>query len=82
MYRLLVALSGSGIAAVGALAPNSVGTAQLKPGAVTTPKLASGAVTSGKVQNFSLRKVDFAPDQLPAGAKGDKGDKGTRAIQA
>ena len=59
---LLVALSGTGIAAVSALAPNSVGTAQLKSSAVTNPKLASGAVTSAKVRNSSLRRVDFAAE--------------------
>jgi hypothetical protein len=63
---LLVALSGTGIAAVGALAPNSVGTAQLRTGAVTNPKLASGAVTSAKVQNFSL----------PSGTQGREGRQG------
>ena len=75
---LLVALSGTGIAAVSALAPNSVGTAQLKSSAVTNPKLASGAVTSAKVRNSSLRRVDFAPNQLPAGKQGPPGPTGAQ----
>jgi hypothetical protein len=83
---LLVALGGTGVAAVAVTAPaNSVNTAALKTGAVTSPKLHSNAVTSSKVQNGSLLKVDFAAGQIPAGPagpagsqgpKGDKGDKG------
>jgi hypothetical protein len=78
---LLVALSGTGIAAVNALPLRSVGAPQLKSSAVTTPKLAANAVTGAKVLNGSLRRVDFAPGQIPAGAKGDKGDKGDQGIQ-
>jgi len=62
---LLVALGGTGIAAVSATAPaNSVNTAALQNNAVTAakihgsavtnPKLASNAVTSNKVKNGSL----------------------------
>ena len=77
---LLVALGGTGIAAVNAVAPNSVGTIQLQ----------NGSVTSAKVQDFTLRNVDFRPGTLlrgPRGArgaagapgpKGDKGDKGEK----
>ena len=71
---LLVALSGTGLAAVAALPINSVGTVQLK----------SNAVTSAKVKNRSLVKADFAAGQLPvgpAGPKGDKGDKGETGAQ-
>jgi hypothetical protein len=75
---LLVALSGTGIAAVAALPNASVGPAQLKNNAVTNPKLAGGAVTGAKVRNGSLQKVDFAPGQLPAGPPGPKGDKGDK----
>jgi len=81
-FALLVALSGTSIAAVSALAPNSVGTAQLRASAVTNAKLASGAVTTAKVRNSSLLRVDFAPNQLPTGptgptgAQGPKGDPG------
>jgi hypothetical protein len=82
---LLIALSGTGIAAVTAALPrNSVGTVQLK----------NNAVTSAKVKNGSLTRSDFAAGTLlhggtgatgpqgppgsagPQGVKGDKGDKG------
>ncbi len=91
---LLVALSGTGIAAVTALPNNSVGPAQLKSNAVTNPKLAASAVTNAKlaadavtgakVKNGSLQKGDFAAGQLPsgpAGPKGDTGDKGETGPQ-
>jgi hypothetical protein len=73
---LLVALSGTGIAAVGQLARNSVGTPQLKNNAVTNPKIANNAVTGAKVKNQSLLRVDFAPGQLPAGPVGPQGPAG------
>ena len=57
---LLVALGGTGIAAVNNVPLFSVGTPQLKPNAVTSPK----------VLNFSLLKKDFAPGQLPRGLRG------------
>jgi hypothetical protein len=88
---LLVAMSGTGIAAVAALPNNSVGPAQLKANAVTNPKIAASAVTnaklapdavtSAKVRNGSLQRGDFAAGQLPSGPigpKGDKGDKGDK----
>jgi hypothetical protein len=73
---LLVALSGTGIAAVNALPRASVGTPQLK----------TGAVTSIKVKDGGLKLVDFAAaeraqlkgDTGPAGAQGPKGDKGDK----
>jgi hypothetical protein len=86
---LLVALTGTSFAAVNALAPNSVGPAQLRTGAVTNAKLRSNAVTSIKVANRSLLRSDFAPGQLsagptgpqvppgPAGAAGPAGPAGT-----
>jgi hypothetical protein len=73
---LLVVLGGSGVAAVSALAPRSVGTIQLKNGAVTNAKLKNNAVTSAKVANRSLLRVDFAPGQLPAGPVGPQGPPG------
>jgi hypothetical protein len=73
---LLVALTGTSFAAVGALAPNSVGALQLKPGAVTNSKLQNNAVTSVKVANRSLLRSDFAPGQLPAGPTGPQGPAG------
>lgn len=75
---LLVALSGTGLAAVAALPVNSVGPLQLKANAVTTPKVAANAITGPKVRNGSLQKADFAPGQLPAGPQGLKGDKGDK----
>jgi hypothetical protein len=63
---LLVALGGTSIAAVSALPRGSVG----------TPQLRNNAVTSVKVKNRSLRAVDFARGQLPAGAQGPEGPQG------
>lgn len=79
---LLVSLLGAtplGKAAYQAAVPNnSIGAAQLRDGAVTNTKLRGDAVTSGKVRNKSLRAIDFADGQIPAGPKGDKGDKGDK----
>jgi len=64
---LLIALGGTGIAAVTAALPrNSVGTAQL----------VNNAVTSAKVKNGSLLKADFKAGQIPAGAAGPAGPAG------
>jgi hypothetical protein len=63
---LLVALAGTGYAAT-SLPANSVGPKQLQ----------SNAVTSSKVKNFSLLKSDFAPNQIPKGARGPVGPPGT-----
>jgi hypothetical protein len=65
-FALLVALGGTGVAATVALAPNSVGTAQLR----------SNAVVSAKVKNGSLLRVDFKSGQLPAGKTGPPGPPG------
>jgi hypothetical protein len=63
---LLVALSGTSIAAVGNVPLLSVGTRQLK----------SNAVVSAKVKNRSLLAVDFKQGQLPKGAPGAQGQTG------
>ena len=64
---LLVALGGTGVAAVHAVLPgNSVGTAQLK----------NNAVTSVKVKNGSLLRGDFKAGQIPAGVPGPAGPTG------
>ncbi len=79
MTALLVAVLGTplGEAAYNAVVPkNSVGAQQLRNGAVTNAKLRGDAVTSGKVKNRSLKAIDFAEGQLPAGPPGPKGDKG------
>ena len=46
---LLVALGGTSIAAVTAIAPNSVGTAQIRAGAVTAAKIRNNNVTGAKI---------------------------------
>jgi hypothetical protein len=63
---LLVALAGTGVAAVNALPRASVGTAQLK----------SNAVTSAKVRNGTLLRADFKPGQVPRGPTGARGPQG------
>jgi hypothetical protein len=90
LLALFIALGGTSYAAV-TLPANSVGTKQIKKNAVTSAKIKKNAVTSAKVKNGSLRQVDFAAGELPAGPtgpagphgaggpqgpKGDKGDKG------
>jgi hypothetical protein len=79
---LLVALLGStplGEAAYDTVVPrNSVGALQLRNGSVINKKLRGDAVTSGKVRNHSLKAIDFANGQLPAGPQGPKGDKGDK----
>jgi hypothetical protein len=65
LVALAVALGGTGYAAT-VLPAGSVGTSQLK----------DGAVVSAKVKNHSLRAVDFAPGQLPAGESGPAGAQG------
>ena len=58
---LLVALTGTSVAAVSVIVPrSSVGTAQLK----------NNAVVSSKVQNNSLLRADFRAGQIPAGPAG------------
>lgn len=73
---LLVALSGTGMAAATQLARNSVGTPQLKDSAVTNSKIKNNAVNSAKVAARSLLRSDFAPGQLPAGPVGPQGPAG------
>jgi hypothetical protein len=68
---LFVALGTGGAYAATHLARNSVGTAQLK----------NNAVVSSKVKNGSLRAVDFARGQLPAGLRGVPGPTGARGAQ-
>jgi hypothetical protein len=63
---LALALSGGAYAVSTVLPRNSVGPAQLK----------ANAVNSAKVQNRSLRAVDFATGQIPAGPQGPAGPAG------
>jgi hypothetical protein len=64
---LFVALGGASYAASAALAPNSVGTAQLRDGAVTGPKVKLGSLVAG----------DFQRNSLPRGPTGNTGPKGS-----
>ena len=73
---LAVALSGTAVAASVALAPNSVGTAQLKNGAVNTAKVKNSAITTAKVLNGTLLAADFKAGQIPAGPAGPAGAAG------
>jgi Collagen triple helix repeat (20 copies) len=66
VIALFVALGGTGYAAL-KLPKGSVGRAQLR----------KNAVISSKVKNGSLRAVDFAKHQLPAGPRGGTGPRGT-----
>jgi hypothetical protein len=63
---LAVSLSGAAYAVSTALPRNSVGPTQLK----------ANAVNSSKVKNRSLRVVDFATGQIPAGPQGPAGPAG------
>lgn len=64
---LLVALTGTSVAAVSQLVPrNSVGTPQLK----------NDAVVSTKVKNKSLLAIDFKAGQIPVGPTGPAGPAG------
>jgi hypothetical protein len=81
-----IALTGTSVAAVSALAPNSVGTAQIKPNAVTAAKIknanvtgakiARNAITGSKVLNRSLTAADFVASSLPKGPAGPTGPAG------
>lgn len=77
---LLVALGGTGIAAVSALPARSVGTPQLKNSSVTHSKLADNSITAVKVKNGSLVQADFKSGQLPAGPKGASGPQGPAGV--
>ena len=67
VIALFVALGGVANATVD-LPWNSVGKEQLK----------WGAVDSSKVENRSLKAIDFAQGQLPQGKQGPKGDTGEK----
>src|SRR5829696_8078533 len=68
---LLVALSGTGYAAV-TLPKNN---------AVTAKKIKNGAVNSRKVKNGSLLRADFKAGQVPAGRQGPAGPQGPAGSQ-
>jgi len=73
LIALIVALSGTAVALPG---NNTVDSGDITNGQVKRVDIATGAVTSSKVSNGSLLAKDFAPGQLPAGAKGDPGAPG------
>jgi len=80
---LVVALSGSAVAAVIISKPS-----QLGKNVVTAKKIKKNAVTSKKVKDRSLLAKDFKAGQLregaqgPQGLKGDKGDPGTSVFNS
>jgi hypothetical protein len=62
---LLVALTGTSIAAVEASVPNnSVGTSQLKNNAVTAAKIASNAVASAKIASNAVTSAKIASNAV------------------
>jgi hypothetical protein len=79
---LLVALTGTSIAAVENVPRNSVGTRHLKGGAVTSAKIRNGTVVSSDVRNRSLLRIDFAPGQIPTGPAGPQGPAGPPGVSA
>lgn len=79
---LLVALTGTSVAAISQIPRNSVGSAQLKANSVTNVKLASNSVRSAEVRNGSLLRADFRPGQIPAGPIGPQGPPGPSGISA
>jgi hypothetical protein len=64
---LLVALSGTSIAAIQATVPNSsVGTSQLKNNAVTAAKIASNAVQAAKIASNAVTSAKIASNAVNA----------------
>ena len=83
---LLVALGGTGVAAIVALPDGSVDTPQLADNAVISSKIRDGSVTSFDIANSAIRgadvrdrsltKTDFKPGSLPPGPRGADGPQG------
>jgi hypothetical protein len=61
---LLIALTGTSIAAVQAVPKNSVGSAQLKNNAVTAAKIASNAVTAAKIASNAVASAEIASNAV------------------
>lgn len=69
---LLVALGGTSVAAVQALGPNTVGTAQLQANAVTAAKIKNGQVTNAKLAGNAVSNAKLANNSV-TGAKVQNG---------
>jgi hypothetical protein len=69
ILAFVVLCGGAAYAAIH-LPKNSVGTKQLK----------KNSVNSAKVKDGTLRKGDFAPNQIPAGARGAEGARGPAGL--
>ncbi|HEX8207537.1 MAG TPA: hypothetical protein VF587_15845 [Solirubrobacteraceae bacterium] len=76
---LFVALGGTGYAAA-SLPRNSVKAKQIASRAVGTAELKNNAVNSRKVRDGSLKRADFAANELPAGAAGPQGPQGPQGV--
>jgi hypothetical protein len=79
LLALFVALGGTAYAAV-QLERNQVKSRHIGPGQVKKPDIAARAVNSAKVANRTLRRIDFAPGHLPAGATGATGATGPSGL--
>jgi hypothetical protein len=77
VLALIVALSGTAVAAVIVSSPS-----QLGKNVVTGKKIKKNAITSKKVKNRSLLARDFKTGQLPAGPQGPQGAPGTSVFDA
>jgi hypothetical protein len=64
---LLISLGGTSVAAVNALAPNSVGTSQLKNNAVVTAKIKSGGVGASDIASNAVQAAKIASSAVTAG---------------
>lgn len=58
----------------------SYASVQLGRNSVKARHIAAGAVASSEVKDHSLKKADFKPGQLPAGARGPAGPAGSSAL--
>lgn len=70
LLALFVALGGASYAAL-----------QLPKDSVRAWHIAEGAVRSNEVKDFSLKKKDFKPGELPAGEQGPTGEQGPAGEQ-
>jgi hypothetical protein len=85
---LLISLGGTSVAAVNALAPNSVGTSQLKNNAVVTAKIKSGgvgasdiasnAVQTAKIKNSAVTAAKIASNAVTNAKIGDNAVNGAK----